>query len=97
MKICVLNGKLIEASSKADEGELLRKAEQNGLVGAVEMDVSDSAFEVMVREQSTYQQKRAALYPPIADYLDAIVKNDNAQLQRYVNRCLEIKLLIPKN
>jgi len=36
----------------------------------------------------TYQELRAAAYPPIADYLDGIVKNDIAQVQSYKDACL---------
>jgi hypothetical protein len=44
----------------------------------------------------TYKQLRAAAYPPMADYLDAIVKGDDAQLQAYKDACLAIKARFPK-
>lgn len=44
----------------------------------------------------TYAQKRAAEYPPIADYLDGIVKGDTAQVDAYVAACLAVKAKYPK-
>jgi hypothetical protein len=34
-----------------------------------------------------YQQQRSSEYPPIADYLDGIVKGDTAQVQAYIDAC----------
>lgn len=43
-----------------------------------------------------YKRKRAAEYPPMADYLDGIVKGDQAQVQAYVDACLAVKAKYPK-
>jgi len=43
-----------------------------------------------------YQQDRAAAYPPMADYLDGIVKGDQAQIDAYVAACLAVKAQFPK-
>ncbi len=34
-----------------------------------------------------YQRKRQTEYPPMADYLDAIVKGDDTQKQKYIDDC----------
>jgi hypothetical protein len=44
----------------------------------------------------TYTQKRAAEYPPMADYLDGLVKGDQAQIAKYIAACLAIKAKYPK-
>ena len=44
----------------------------------------------------TYAEKRAAEYPPYTDYLDGIVKGDNAQVQAYIDACLAVKNKYPK-
>jgi hypothetical protein len=44
----------------------------------------------------TYQELRAAAYPPMADYLDGIVKGDAEQVAVYVAACLAVKTLYPK-
>ena len=43
-----------------------------------------------------YQRKRQLEYPPMADYLDAIVKGDETQKQKYINDCLAVKEKYPK-
>jgi hypothetical protein len=47
-------------------------------------------------EFNEYQRKRAAEYPPMADYLDAVVKGDQAQIDAYVAACLAVKAKYPK-
>jgi hypothetical protein len=43
-----------------------------------------------------YQRKRAAEYPDFRDYLDGIVKGDQAQIDAYVAACLAVKAKYPK-
>jgi hypothetical protein len=43
-----------------------------------------------------YQRQRAAEYPPMSDYLDAVVKGDQAQIDVYVAACLAVKAKYPK-
>ena len=43
-----------------------------------------------------YQRKRATEYPPATDYLDAVVKGDKTQMQRYIDACLAVKARHPK-
>ena len=47
-------------------------------------------------EAKQYQRDRAAEYPPMADYLDGIVKGDTAQVQAYIDACLAVKAKYPK-
>jgi hypothetical protein len=44
----------------------------------------------------TYQELRAAAYPPFSDYLDGIVKGSAEQVQEYVDACLAVKERFPK-
>lgn len=44
----------------------------------------------------SYAEKRAAEYPPLTDYLDGVVKGDQAQIQKYVADCLAVKAKYPK-
>ena len=39
---------------------------------------------------------RANEYPDFKEYLDGIVKGDNAQIQKYINDCLAVKAKYPK-
>ena len=43
-----------------------------------------------------YQRDRAKEYPPITDYLDGIVKGDQAQVQAYIDACNAVKTKYPK-
>jgi hypothetical protein len=43
-----------------------------------------------------YKYKREQEYPKMADYLDGIVKGDQAQVQTYINACLAVKAKYPK-
>lgn len=43
-----------------------------------------------------YQRDRAAEYPPITDYLDGVVKGDQAQIDKYIADCLAVKAKYPK-
>jgi hypothetical protein len=44
-----------------------------------------------------YIAKRAAEYPPITDYLDGVVKGDQAQIDKYIADCLAVKTRFPKD
>jgi hypothetical protein len=48
------------------------------------------------QDPEAYIAKRASEYPPMTDYLDAIVKNDQAQIDKYIADCLAIKAKYPK-
>ena len=43
-----------------------------------------------------YIAKRAAEYPNPAEYLDGIVKGDQAQIDKYIADCLAVKARHPK-
>jgi hypothetical protein len=43
-----------------------------------------------------YIAKRASEYPPMTDYLDAIVKGDQVQIDKYIADCLAVKAKYPK-
>lgn len=58
--------------------------------------VSAHAAEQAALSATEYQRLRAAEYPPMADYLDGIVKGDQAQVQAYIDACLAVKAKYPK-
>jgi hypothetical protein len=43
-----------------------------------------------------YKAKRAAEYPPMTDYLDGVVKGDQAQIDKYIADCQAVKAKYPK-
>lgn len=65
----------------------------------------DSEIDEMVRMtvendfpeiKPSYQELRRQAYPPVTDYLDGIVKGDQAQIQKYIDDCLAVKAKYPK-
>ena len=47
-------------------------------------------------DPTAYKRKRAAEYPPMTDYLDGVVKGDQAQIDKYIADCLAVKAKYPK-
>jgi hypothetical protein len=60
-----------------------------------EVTYDNNAVEALISAEA-YKDKRAVEYPPITDYLDGIVKGDNAQVQTYIDACLAVKNKYPK-
>jgi hypothetical protein len=47
-------------------------------------------------DASAYIAQRSAEYPPITDYLDGVVKGDQAQIDVYIAACQAVKAKYPK-
>jgi hypothetical protein len=47
-------------------------------------------------ETDEYKRKRQVEYPSFVDYLDGVVKGDQAQINKYIADCLAVKLKYPK-
>ena len=64
----------------------------------LEWDAMEAAAAVQrAEEQRTkYQRDRAAEYPSITEYIDGVVKGDQAQIQAYIDACLAVKAKYPK-
>lgn len=43
-----------------------------------------------------YQNSRQNEYPPITDYIDGVVKGDQAQIDAYIAACQAVKAKYPK-
>ena len=56
----------------------------------------DLAAVQVYADSQAYIAKRAAEYPPMSDYLDAIVKGDTQQQATYIAACLAVKAKYPK-
>ncbi len=57
------------------------------------------AFEAQANEVerlNLIKANRANEYPDFKEYLDGIVKGDDAQIQKYINDCLAVKAKYPK-
>jgi hypothetical protein len=47
-------------------------------------------------DPDAHKSKRAAAYPPMTDYLDGVVKGNQAQIDKYIADCLAVKAKYPK-
>ena len=72
-----------------DDGDGARDAQGN----KVEIDLD--AVNAWV-DPNAYKYKRIAEYPPITDYLDGVVKGDQAQIDKYIADCQAVKAKYPK-
>jgi hypothetical protein len=57
----------------------------------------DSASVKAWIDSNAYKVKRAAEYPSILDYIDGVVKGDQAQIDAYIAACLAVKAKYPKS
>jgi|TARA_R110002020_G_scaffold72532_2_gene186588 hypothetical protein len=68
--------------------------------GAIDKDENNIEIDMALVDAwvdpNAYKEQRAEEYPPMADYLDGIVKGDDAQVQKYINDCLAVKAKYPK-
>jgi len=60
-----------------------------------EVTYDKDAVEALMAAEA-YKELRAKEYPDFKDYLDGIVKNDQAQIQAYIDACLAVKEKYPK-
>jgi hypothetical protein len=85
---------------KAPDNSLhfLDSADYEYLLPAGSVQITDEEAEALRPQPAelTYAQKRAAEYPPMTDYLDGVVKGDQAQIDKYIADCLAVKAAYPK-
>lgn len=58
--------------------------------------ICDAALKSAI-DSLSYADKRAREYPPMADYLDGVVKGDQAQIDAYIAACQAVKAKYPKS
>ena len=67
----------------------------NGIPSQADQDKWTKEYEEYI-SANAYKEKRKAEYPPMIDYLDGIVKGDQAQIDKYIADCLAVKEKYPK-
>lgn len=70
--------------------------ENNVIRDATPQEIAQREADMTEQVSTAYVQKRTAEYPPMADYIDGIVKGDQAQVQAYIDACLAVKTKYPK-
>lgn len=80
---------------------------QDNLIAADLISITESEAQQLLASQQTqrindiqstwtYADKRRAEYPDFRDYLDGLVKNDQAQINKYLADCAAVKAKYPK-
>jgi len=59
------------------------------------VEYNESTVQAYIDDHA-YIAKRKAEYPPITDYLDGVVKGDQAQIDAYIAACQAVKTKYPK-
>jgi hypothetical protein len=59
------------------------------------VEYDNNAVEALIASEA-YKELRAKEYPDFKDYLDGIVKGDQAQIQAYIDACQAVKAKYPK-
>ena len=76
---------------------------QDHLIGdktAITKEQADNRLAQIEQDQFdalTYAEKRRTEYPSILDYIDGVVKGDQAQIDTYIAACLAVKARYPKD
>lgn len=83
---CVISGNDYETLQWFSDTPKPTKEELDAAVTALQAEYDDNE----------YQRKRAAEYPDFKDYLDGVVKGDQAQIQAYIDACQAVKDKYPK-
>lgn len=77
------------AITDASTGEVTQVPFTPEEISVVEAAIAEAA-------KTEYQRQRAAEYPSVTDYLDGVVKGDQAQIDAYISACLAVKAKYPK-
>jgi len=64
--------------------------------GTADSEVVTSAINEYEANIASYDVKRSREYPPMENYLDGVVKGDQAQIDKYIADCLAVKQRHPK-
>lgn len=86
----------------ADESGLLTEEQARSAVLAKKdnptTDEVAQAIAMQAQQDASnlYKRNRAFEYPPITDYIDGVVKGDQAQIDAYIAACLAVKAKYPK-
>jgi hypothetical protein len=103
-------GIIVKIPNINDEDEFLSVNPTGGFFKVVDLPPSASqewirneANEIISNKEADdiiannmYKDARKAEYPDFFEYLDGLVKNDQDQINSYLNKCIEVKLKYPK-
>ena len=97
-----LTDRLGETQFNENAEVLIKNAKSAGFTDAEIsiVDMTPAEYDTAIKLQNfndlDYKQKRAREYPDYREYLDGIVKGDQAQIQKYIDDCKAVKVKYPK-
>jgi len=78
------------------DGQLIAKYAKESTTTLLDSYLSNYVNNVAAWKVENYVLLRQLAYPPMADYLDGIVKNDAIQIETYISQCQAVKERFPK-
>jgi hypothetical protein len=90
----LLTGQIISVADDSTE------AMPNDAVEITTQEYNDHVIDTQTKiafNELSYDLKRRSEYPPFTDYLDAVVKNDQAAIDAYIAACQAVKAKYPKS
>jgi hypothetical protein len=72
---------------------------QSGHLDMKQIATDENGRPILVNQDVSilsYAEKRQREYPPMENYLDGLVKDDQAQIDKYISDCLAVKAKYPK-
>jgi len=97
MKALIFEGKVVEIAESAFEvHDSMKWVDANDSIEigySFNGELFSAPLEIAAQ---TYAELRAKEYPPITDYLDGVVKGDQAQIDAYIAACQAVKAKYPK-
>ena len=79
---------------KTENGQVVEMTQEE--INALQQADAKLAEDIARLSATQYKRDRAAEYPDFRDYLDGVVKDDQAQVQAYIDACLAVKAKYPK-
>jgi hypothetical protein len=96
MKALILDGKVVDVCEQSFEVHASMSWHDCDEGVSVGYSFDGTSFSAPVTPELPYNFARAAEYPPVTDYLDGIVKGDQAQIDAYIAACQAVKTKYPK-
>tara|TARA_R110002051_G_scaffold320200_1_gene405212 strand:- start:864 stop:1160 length:297 start_codon:yes stop_codon:yes gene_type:complete len=97
MKALIFENKIVDVSEQEfDVNESLTWIDCPDACVAGRWELVDGVPKEIEKPTLDYSFQRIREYPPMSDYLDGVVKNDQDQIDKYITDCLAVKNKFPK-
>lgn len=91
-----LDGEDLDCETCSGKGFILKEELKYPYKELSQKELNEMIKQNFIELGFDYQYFRKREYPPIEDYIDAVVKNDQEAIQEYTDKCLAIKAKYPK-